>query len=174
MALQITHLTPDLLSISNCFSVNWRAQTFTAPVTFDITSIKWTMGVGAGTPPDVTATINTLDGSNKPTTTILVSKTQAFSAGTPEFVFATTPTLTSGVGYAMVLSCPGGDGSNYVNLRGSDDSSYSGGGVTSSGDSGASWGVVETTLDYLFEVYGTAASVSDSRDARKLTTLGIG
>lgn len=174
MALIISHLTPDDGAFANIFGVNWRGQTFTAPETFDITSIKWALVTGAGSPPDMTVSINTtLVG--KPTLVVLVSKTQAYATGTVEFTFATNPTLTSGVVYAIVGSIPAGDGSNYGRFDGSTDASYSGGNYTASGDSGVTWSAPgdEPDRDILFEVYGTSSAGGEIRRIG-MTLLGVG
>lgn len=176
MALQIYFNTGDDANDGNIFGVNQKGQTFTTVGAFTINQVKLKLLTGAGST-NITAYLYLADAAHKPTGGILATSDTLSSGGFgadpgswQTFTFGTPYALSATTEYAIVLTAPAGDGSNYVGWRGDVAGGYAGGYYLSSGDSGASWGT-SAADDFMFETYSldTSAVVLSN-----LSLLGAG
>lgn len=151
---------------SNSFyGTAWKAQTFTIGNTgtdeiHTITSVKLKLYRG-GSPETITVSIKATDGVGKPTGSDLCSGTlngsdftDSYLSDWYEFDLGAGASLSASTKYAIVVRAV--DGSLFNKLYWMDDctsSSYSGGSIGSSSDSGSSWSL-NTGADYMFEEYG--------------------
>ncbi len=79
------------------------------------------------------------------------------------FTMNTEKCLSANTTYAIVLSCPTGDSSNYVMWQTDSGGGYSGGNGGFSTNSGVSW-TPASPVDYLFEVWGNPClEVADAK-----------
>lgn len=113
---------------------------------------------------NITLTINTDDGSDDPTTTVITNGTAtAINASTLttgyanyDFVFSTEPNLAAGTKYHLVLSAAyATSSSNYATWAQADEDGYSGG-VTQRKDA-TTWYTVPASAtgnDFWFQVWG--------------------
>ena len=140
---------------SPVYAVNWVAQTFTPryPHSIDRISLKLRR---IGSPGTGTISIKATDGSGHPTgadlTSASVDGNSLPTTALGEWcTFNLTPySLTRGTKYAIVLSFPSGDVSNYVACFWvSPSSTYARGNADLSFNGGSSWSSVSTS-DFLF------------------------
>ncbi len=136
----------------------WRGQTFTTVGGFDVTRIGLKQ-YRLGTPGDCTVSIWDTTGE-VPSGGALVSKTQSGNGLTTDsngewiyYTFASAYTLSALHKYAIVISVPDGDASNYVaNRRDTTTPTYADGRYVTSSNSGSSW-TSDSGIDLMFEVY---------------------
>jgi len=161
-------------SLTAIWGVNWYAETFTAESDYDIKAVILRLRK-VGTPVgNFNVTIYTCT-TNDPAT----AKPAAATASTASIVgtdaptdatgadviltFSTTTSLTAGNMYAIVMSNPNCSGTaNTVTPRYDNSGTvYAGGHRTVSGNSGASWGTITATSDFLFRTYEESAANYD-------------
>ena len=148
---------------SNVCDGKFRAQTFTSNATFHtISSIKLKLYVtSAGATYNVNCSVKATDVTGKPSGSVLTSgiinsSTITTNSNGAMYEFLLTQlNLNISTKYAIVLSAPDSDASNYVrwfhyNLA----DHYAGGTEFSSIDSGSTWSEVGSFNDLIFEVYG--------------------
>lgn len=143
----------------------WRGQTFTASDTYSISSVKLLL-YKSGTPGTVTVSIRAVDGTGKPTGDDLCSGTtdgdtlpgNVAPYEWREITFSAAYSLISGTQYAIVVRS---SGSSLGWRRDTTAPSYAGGQSALSSNSGGTW-TLTSTIDYMFETYGTS-----------ITTLGL-
>lgn len=151
--------TPD-----SVFGVNWKAQTFTPGADINLRKVALYLGV-AGVPAATTlgvyATAAGLPtGAPMATATVTLTSLSALGAVWVTATFAANVALSSGVVYALVLSCPtGGAGTCPRWGYDSGGATYAGGERCTSGDSGATWAAGAGT-DFLFAVLTSEAQVN--------------
>jgi len=143
-----------------CHSTNYvLAQTFTPSTTHFIYSVKIYAKKAAGSPGNVTVSIQGVDGSNHPDGNDLCSKVLSADGWSGsnewhEFIMTTNPELSNGVMYAVVVEGTDGDSSNYIRWHYDNaDASYAGGSMEESHDGGSSW-ITQTGDDAYFEEWG--------------------
>jgi len=134
---------------------NWEAQTFTPQVNHSIgklylkvfrTGSPGTVTIGiyatsGGLPTGSALVTNTINGNDLPET----------SPGVWQLITFAATALTGGIKYAVVISAPSGDSSNYLCLRADASTpSYADGARCHSADGGSSWSE-DTNQDYMFE-----------------------
>jgi hypothetical protein len=136
---------------------SWYAQTFTPTAACTVDTVKIKV-YAVGTPGTLIVSLRAVDGTGKPTGADLTSNTLTGIGGTASWYSVSLPEYTLDTSqYALVLSCPSGDGSNYVAWRyDSSSPTYSDGSYASSADSGNSW-TLDTGKDFMFSIWGTAA-----------------
>jgi len=168
-------------------SANWKAQTFTPVRTHTIKMVSLRLN-GVGSPGTMNVGIYATDANGKPTGSALASGSMSGSIVTGvaagEFYIIDLGAgyhLTAGTKYAIVISLPTGDASNY--LRWKQESSnypsgvpnYPGGGAgnLSSGDSGSTWTVVTGGCVLLFQEWGTTETTYNEAVNSSATATAI-
>lgn len=138
----------------------WDAQTFTTSTAYSITSVKLKL-YKEGSPKTITVSIRLADVNNKPSGNDLTDGTtdgDTLPTGSPyewREITLTPYVLSASTQYAIVVRCVGGTGANFAHWREDATSpTYSGGSCVRSTDTGVTW-TVTTTVDYMFECYGT-------------------
>ncbi|KKN46591.1 hypothetical protein LCGC14_0671410 [marine sediment metagenome] len=138
------------------FSATWKAMTFTASQSYNITAVKlWSKRKNSCG--DATVSIRAVDGDGKPTGADLADKT-VLEANLPiistwiEFLFGTPYALVSGTKYAIVVRTSSGDLSNYLLWYGTSTNLSPDVQHIHSTDSGSSW-TVSDTRDYDFQTF---------------------
>lgn len=156
---------PVLNASQVVWDAGWLAQTFTIGTTGDnvshnITSIKISLGKRTGEVGTVTLSIRAVDGDNKPTGADLTSGTtngntlpEGENYETREFVM-TPYLLQASTMYAMCLRTEIGNPECIYWEYNSAGSSYAGGVAYFSFDSGATWSILGTGVDFGFFEYG--------------------
>jgi hypothetical protein len=145
-------------------TTEYRLQTFTPSVTATMPSIVLGIarrGTQSGSTPGITVAVYAVDGSNNPTGSAISSIESINDTAIPTVAnyltvtFATAPSLTSGVTYAIVITFPGINGTSqgyYVRRVGS-VSVYSGGEQKQSTNSGSTWATMTGSRDMLFGTF---------------------
>jgi hypothetical protein len=154
----------------------WLAQTFTASISYSITSVIVKLHKGGGTPSaDVTVSIRNTSGGlpygSDLTSGTTVGSTLPVSPGEERTITLTPYNLVKGTKYAIVVR-GGGTGSYPAYVR--DDSSipaYSGGNVCYAADSGVTW-YSATNLDMMFQTIGTTSPPTDKVFSKALVAIG--
>lgn len=147
------------------FSINWKAHTFTVGTVstnenFNITSTKILI-YRDGNPGTITVSIQSVDGSSKPSGVDLSSGTTDGNTLTTDFsgewreIIMSSYELQASTKYAIVARISGGDSSNEVRWRNNNLGGYAGGSALLSSDSGSTWSTLGN--DFAFEIHGTAA-----------------
>ena len=180
MAVRFEYYNTNEDSQVPVYGATWKAQTFTTTVGFKITSVKLLV-YKAGTPGNLTVSIQGVDGSNKPDGSdisglaITVSPTNYTTTTTGQWVEYTFPTptaLDATTRYAIVMRAVGGDNDNDVNFKADISSpTYTNGEVLTSVDSGSSW-IAVSSADMLFEIYGTPLVPLDKVYTKRLVAIG--
>ncbi len=167
------------------YDVYWRAQTFTPSIAHIITSVKLLL-YRVGSPSTITASIRATDVDGKPTEADLCSGTTSADTLTTstagewrEITLGAGTSLAASTMYAIVVRCPGGDGSTKYLMWRDDNSapSYTGGTYVDSSDSGANWGAPVDTVDFMFEDWGDATglpTVTTQATTSMVTTTATG
>lgn len=148
----------------NIYGVNWRAQTFTNGITgnyekFNVVAVELKL-LRVGDPNNVEIGIYAVDGANKPTGSALATGSlNGYSvtteAGGDWYRIELSPVeLQPGTMYAIVISAPYGDASNYLIWRkDATGPTYTGGTSETSNDSGVSWNIIAGD-DFMFKFWG--------------------
>jgi len=157
-------LTPTILKISqsnnagssNCYGANWFGQTFnTGTLLTAVSKVKlYTRKTGSPSG-NITVSIYATS-AGLPTGSPLASVTRdvgLIGSGLTPFIFDTPADLSPNTVYAIVVSVPSGNSSNYVILYRSTTDLYAGGSYVASTNSGSSWSA-NTSYDFAFEIYG--------------------
>lgn len=160
--------TGDDSSRGAIFGVNWKAQTWTTINSYELESVFLKLEKTIGSPSNVTLEVKATDVNNKPTGSALASKTlngSTFTA-TPgawvEFVLTSPIDVDGGTLYALVLSCPSCDASNYIGWRGKVGAPlYADGQFGASSDSGSTW-TMDNNNDFDFQTWGSTDEVATS------------
>lgn len=143
----------------------WFAQTFTPPVTHNITKVGLKL-FKAGDPKTAYVYIRAVDGDHKPTGGNLTSGSFNASAingtspGSWHNITVTSYQLTGGTEYAIILAAPNCNctgPSESVNWRLKNSGSYSGRSWMSM-DWGVTFSIDYGAIDFMFEEYGTLVS----------------
>jgi hypothetical protein len=145
---------------ASVYGATWRGQSFTTVGGFDLTRITLLLWKG-GSPGNTTVGIYATS-EGIPTGEALATKTVADTGITTDqggswynFDLAAPLTLSAATMYAIVLSAPDGNISNYVSWRRDASSpTYAGGEVFVSTNSGSSWASA-STVDYMFQLYSS-------------------
>ena len=173
MALQDYYNTGDDSSLA-LYGIYWAAQTFTAGITYTITSVKLKL-YRVGSPGNITVGIWDTAG-DLPTGGADVSgvtNCDGITTNTTgewvEFTFGAGIELTASSVYAIVVN--GGTASaNSIRWRYKLNGGYAGGRYCSSSNSGASWS--GGTDDVMFETYSSGGTVY--AEGTKTVTVGGG
>ena len=148
-------------TITQCYGVNWRGQTFTDAGGFSLTKVS-VKAFKIGSPGDVTMNIKATT-AGKPSGAALGTATTSANGWTTDgagdwydFIFDPAVVLDAGVMYAIEVSIPTGNSVNQIIWR--DDQSgatYAGGTYVYSSNSGGSW-TISSGGDLMFRTYSTA------------------
>lgn len=146
-------------------ATKYLGQSFTPSVDFRIASIKLKLWK-YGTPGTITAHIYATDVNGHPTGTALCTGTLVTTDITTDgggdwyrITFSSSALLIATTKYAIVIKIASADANNYLGWRrDTSDPTYTEGYLIYSIDSGSSWNDV-TTMDFMFEVYGTPFEV---------------
>ena len=139
------------------YGVNYGSQTFTVPASYayTVTSLNLKL-LRVGNPGTINIQIKRTS-AGSPTGEVLCSATLNgdnidTSATWYKVTMDTEYPLEANTVYAIIISAPSGDGSNYVKWRYVAAGGYAGGNALTSTDSGVTWSA--QTYDFLFEVWG--------------------
>lgn len=147
------------------YGVNWGSQTFTTGTTFDIAGVYF-KHLRLGTPGTLTvslrATAAGLPNGADLVTGTLNGNTSATSAAWDSVVFTSSYSLAANTTYAFVWRATTGDVNNNIGIRMDSAGLYTGGQVSTSTDSGATWNA-QAAKDFMFTVM--------AEDANNLTWL---
>ncbi len=156
------------------YSNTYNAQTFQAGLSGQLTSIKLWIEVGAGTPQNIIAEIQGVDGSVKPDGNVLASEEiTPGEVGAPgssgievPITFSSPATLVSGTSYSIVLRQKNdGNGINYYYIYGSNSNPYANGRYEYSTDGGNNWGYSPyPNADFYFKTYVEVGDVETLKD----------
>lgn len=157
MALQESFELSDGTGFST-YGTTWRFQTWTTTSAYTIDEVAL-YGFKYGSPGDIKVSIREVDGDGKPDGGDLCSVTVAEGVISDfptrawyTFTFDDSYALDDATQYAIVIRAIGGSAAHYYSPFGYGSSGYAGGG-SGSGD-GSTWGVVNTTNDMDFRIYG--------------------
>lgn len=151
---------------SGVYGATWKAQTFTPSIAHKITSVKLKF-YRTGSPGTLTVGIRATDGSGHPTGEDLCSGTidgNSLTTDTAgawyEITLGAGYNLAASTKYAIVARAPSGDINNRARwLYDSTSSTYTGGNIESSTNSGSSW-TSSTGYDFMFEDWGEGGAVT--------------
>lgn len=170
---------------SSAYGTNWLGQNFIATKNTISDCIVECKAVGSPAG-NLVASIYATDGSGFPTGAALGSvNITASTIGVgglllgyfAKATFSPAVTVTVGTKYALVLSVPSGDGSNYVAWQRNSAGGYADGIAITSANSGSTWS--NGTGDMSFKVYGYDSGIlgraylSDSTDINKCKSDGF-
>jgi len=156
---------------SDFTDTTWFAQTFTASISYNISSVKLKL-YRTGNPNTITVSIRAVDGSGHPTGADLTSGTtdgNTLTGGTSgewrEITFGSSYGLTSGTKYAIVIRCAP-DPAHTAGWRRNSAGAYTGGNYESSTDTGSSW-TTSSGIDFVFETYGVGGGAPTDKVYQK-------
>lgn len=162
-------------------NLRWYAQNIEPSITHVADSVAVYARIGLGNPGDLTVSIQTVDGSEKPNGEIAVgTESQSSFTGSLAWVTVTlssTVTLTAGTTYSIVLKALSGDNVNYYNWGTDQTSPTYDGKFTYTLNGGSTWITPVTTTDCMFREYGlppAAPPSSDSYTTKQLVAIGAG
>jgi hypothetical protein len=155
-----SHVAGTLL-VQSAYTVNRAGQSFTPAASGYLSTVEVYLTKQGSPTGNMTLNLYLSDANNKPTGSILATSgvldSAAISGTYQAFTFGTPAVITSGTKYVFVLVYSGGDGANYVVVRGNTSDSYAGGKLIISADSGATW--TEQTKDIDFKTYVTPVAI---------------
>jgi hypothetical protein len=136
----------------------FQGQTFTPTESHNLSSIILNLKREGNPQGNLIVEIYNVDAEGKPTGSPLASM-QVVAGKIPasltqvEFILPTWLSLNAGTTYAIVVKCPQGDSSNYINWASSNNNPYARGSRVYSNDGGATW-LVASLDDFWFEEWG--------------------
>jgi hypothetical protein len=136
----------------------FQGQTFTPTESHNLSSIILNLKREGNPQGNLIVVIYNVDAEGKPTGSPLASM-QVVAGKIPasltqvEFILPTWLSLNAGTTYAIVVKCPQGDSSNYINWASSNNNPYARGSRVYSTDGGATW-LVASLDDFWFEEWG--------------------
>jgi len=167
-SLWVSYTTGDDGSTDNTYS-NWEAQTFTTTYESEVTGIKVKILVdGGGANSHATYHIYAVDGDGYPTGSPLMKAeseenfneiTNDVGGEWIDLDLSNTTILDSNTKYALVYPSAYNDLNHVIWRKDSSSPTYSKGNRIYSDDDATSWNNV-TGEDYMFEIYGTNASIT--------------
>lgn len=130
------------------------AQTFTVGSTYNYSLTKIAINITHwGTIQPITVQLKATSGGS-PTGSVLSSgNISTFTDRAWTYCEMTPYTLVNSTKYALIVTYPTGDGSNFIAWYMNEDNPYADGSYFLSTDSGSSWSA-DTDIDFLFRVYG--------------------
>ncbi|MBF4482335.1 hypothetical protein [Dehalococcoides mccartyi] len=167
-AASISQATYYSGTVSNVYGTSWYGQTFTPVSDIYVNSIAlWCQKILSPSG-NFNVYIYAVSGG-VPTGTALATgsisaSTISGTAGAQTFYLSQSTKLSSGTSYALAVSCPTGDASNYIKVWSKNSDAYASGTKCSSSDSGITWSA--GSYDYYFVVGGYTPAVT-------LTATGI-